>query len=602
MLQVLFLMVSLACSVKAILAPPLPINASLGSTAVFTCVCHDCIGQYWLVNGRSAEFQDIQEKGVFPNGPYIFPNGSKQYNVSVPATVQWNESTIQCVVNRNWEYFESPIVKLLVQGLLSKVTATVTQINSTTLLLKYEAPDTLTGVPILYYNIVISPTDVSVNITDTQYKLYLNEFCSTYNISITPWNIVGKGNTTMVSGIILYQVPVITTPHLVEGTLEAFIDFQYNKYCIGTVPQLVLLHINNEKYNCSLVSPTTICTSIITADINDANVTINISKVLEYGTTYSVEMSLYTINNIGSNNFTFKFNTYHVISATILSSNDSTVCVQCNFRNNSQSTGCYAAFQLINNNEGPISATIVYYEIIKPLMDTVAIGCINTLPNGMYSVSILDTLSYQEGRFNNTAINMSSIIIINNTIITDAGITSSAIFISTTIYDIESYVVNIASPDVINSIPYSSSYVTFSSYDISSSYATCSSDYVTPSSYATSSGYVTSLRYANSSNYDDFVPVATNNAPVLIISLASILPVLIIIIIMVLLLGVCLIVKKKGLSEDAAIQSNEAYGISLPGKASGMMQSNIAYESISMALQTNAIYEQVDIIVYEKTK
>uniref|UniRef100_A0A1X7U6T4 Uncharacterized protein n=1 Tax=Amphimedon queenslandica TaxID=400682 RepID=A0A1X7U6T4_AMPQE len=215
----------------------------------------------------------------------------------------------------------------------------------------------------------------------------------------------------MVSGIILYQVPVITTPHLVEGTLEAFIDFQYNKYCIGTVPQLVLLHINNEKYNCSLVSPTTICTSIITADINDANVTINISKVLEYGTTYSVEMSLYTINNIGSNNFTFKFN-------------------------------------------------------------------------------------------------------------------------------IESYVVNIASPDVINSIPYSSSYVTFSSYDISSSYATCSSDYVTPSS----------------------------------------------------------------LSEDAAIQSNEAYGISLPGKASGMMQSNIAYESISMALQTNAIYEQVDIIVYEKTK
>ena len=88
---------------------------------------------------------------------------------------------------------------------MSNVNATVTQINSTTLLLKYEAPYTLTGIPILYYNILISPTDMSVNITDTQYNLYLNEFCSTYNVSITPWNIVGKGNTTMLSGIILYQ-------------------------------------------------------------------------------------------------------------------------------------------------------------------------------------------------------------------------------------------------------------------------------------------------------------------------------------------------------------------------------------------------------------
>ena len=134
MLQILFLMVSLACSVKGtpsklcrldvdciylflvILAPPLPINASLGSTAVFTCVCHDCTGQYWLVNGTSAAFQEIQDKGVLLTGPYTFPNGSKQYNVSVPATVQWNESTILCVVYRSGEYPESPIVQLLVQG------------------------------------------------------------------------------------------------------------------------------------------------------------------------------------------------------------------------------------------------------------------------------------------------------------------------------------------------------------------------------------------------------------------------------------------------------------------------------------------------------
>ena len=69
---------------------------------------------------------------------------------------------------------------------------------------------------------------------------------------------------------------------------------------------------------------------------------------------------------------------------------------------------------------------------MKSLMDAVAIGCVNTLPNGMYSVSILDALSYQKGRFNNTAVTISSIVIINNTFITDAGITSSAILISTT--------------------------------------------------------------------------------------------------------------------------------------------------------------------------
>ena len=82
-------------------------------------------------------------------------------------------------------------------GLLSEVTdATVTRMNSTTLLLQYTAPYTLTGVPILYYNILILPTNISVNITDTQYNIHITEYCINYNISITPWNNVGMGNTT----------------------------------------------------------------------------------------------------------------------------------------------------------------------------------------------------------------------------------------------------------------------------------------------------------------------------------------------------------------------------------------------------------------------
>ena len=107
--------------------------------------------------------------------------------------------------------------------------------------------------------------------------------------------------------------------------------------------------------------------------------------------------------------------------------------------------------------------------------------------------------------------------------------------------------VSIASPDVIYSTPYSSSYVTFSSYDASSSYAT-PSDYVTSSIYDTSLGYATYSRYATSSSYNDFVPLATNSLPVLIISLAKIMSVsiaMLVIIIIVLLMGLYLTVKKK---------------------------------------------------------
>ena len=83
--------------------------------------------------------------------------------------------------------------------------ATVAQINSTTLLLQYTAPYTLTGVPILYYNILILPTNISVNITGTQYNIHITEYCINYNISITPWNSVGMGNTTIISNVVIYQ-------------------------------------------------------------------------------------------------------------------------------------------------------------------------------------------------------------------------------------------------------------------------------------------------------------------------------------------------------------------------------------------------------------
>ena len=101
--------------------------------------------------------------------------------------------------------------------------------------------------------------------------------------------------------------------------------------------------------------------------------------------------------------------TYHVVSATILSFNDTTVCLLCIFRHNSPSTGCYAVFHPINHTRRGVS----YHKIMKSLLDTTASDCINTLPNGVYSVSVLDVLSYKEGRYNNTAVTISSLVTIS---------------------------------------------------------------------------------------------------------------------------------------------------------------------------------------------
>ena len=98
-----------------ILSPPLPVNASLGSNAEFNCMCHYCIGQYWLVNDISANYQENYDKGVRRFGPIVQTNGSKLYTVKMPASIQLNESTIECVAYNATETTAS--VKLLVQGM-----------------------------------------------------------------------------------------------------------------------------------------------------------------------------------------------------------------------------------------------------------------------------------------------------------------------------------------------------------------------------------------------------------------------------------------------------------------------------------------------------
>ena len=66
---------------------------------------------------------------------------------------------------------------------------------------------------------------------------------------------------------------------------------------------------------------------------------------------------------------------------------------------------------------------------MKSLVDTTASDCINTLPNGVYSVSVLDVLSYEEGSYNNTAVAISSLITIDKT---TTSMVSTIILIPTT--------------------------------------------------------------------------------------------------------------------------------------------------------------------------
>ena len=95
---------------------PVTVNASLNSTASFTCKCHYCVGQFWEVNGLSANFDVNQKKGVDPGGPYYLSNGDKLYNVSMPGSIQLNNSTIQCIIYNKSSFKDSEVVSLNVQG------------------------------------------------------------------------------------------------------------------------------------------------------------------------------------------------------------------------------------------------------------------------------------------------------------------------------------------------------------------------------------------------------------------------------------------------------------------------------------------------------
>jgi hypothetical protein len=135
------------------------------------------------------------------------------YNLTVPALLELNVSSIQCIAFCNESAaITSDVSYLMIQGLLSNVkNPQIIQINSSTLSLSYQPPSTLQGVPILCYTIDIKG-QYSINTTSLKYHVHFADKCQPHSLSITPWNAVGMGNTTVISNIIMYNGNAITVP------------------------------------------------------------------------------------------------------------------------------------------------------------------------------------------------------------------------------------------------------------------------------------------------------------------------------------------------------------------------------------------------------
>lgn len=74
----------------------------------------------------------------------------------------------------------------------------VETINSTTLLVSFNEPFSLLGVPILFYTIAAIPIDTmdiisSTNSTETSVHISLYNVCSKHELIVSGWNEVGEG-------------------------------------------------------------------------------------------------------------------------------------------------------------------------------------------------------------------------------------------------------------------------------------------------------------------------------------------------------------------------------------------------------------------------
>ena len=104
-------------SVAGIVTPPMPVNATLGSTATFNCAG---IGVFvlWRVDDKLIADADIMSRGIDADIPPPDPiTGIRTITLRVPATIVNNGTKIWCTASSHTNVTISPTVALLVQGI-----------------------------------------------------------------------------------------------------------------------------------------------------------------------------------------------------------------------------------------------------------------------------------------------------------------------------------------------------------------------------------------------------------------------------------------------------------------------------------------------------
>ena len=80
------------------------------------------------------------------------------------------------------------------------------QINTTSLQLQFQPSYALhETVSVDYYIIEVTGVENEYNITSTVIELSLTDYCSHYNVSITPYNSVGAGEKSHENNIAMYK-------------------------------------------------------------------------------------------------------------------------------------------------------------------------------------------------------------------------------------------------------------------------------------------------------------------------------------------------------------------------------------------------------------
>jgi hypothetical protein len=101
-----------------LLSYPESVNASLGSVAAFYCSCRSCNRLCWKINEVFDPPHDY--KGINSSHGLSMSNGSILYNLTVPALLELNVSSIQCIAFCNESAaITSDVSYLMIQGMLS---------------------------------------------------------------------------------------------------------------------------------------------------------------------------------------------------------------------------------------------------------------------------------------------------------------------------------------------------------------------------------------------------------------------------------------------------------------------------------------------------